>query len=108
MSKPKIIAAALATAIVIAWSTLQAQAQQITQTTAQQAGHTTSQSTKDTRAKPGVSLTIPWAIGGLRIERDGQKKVFPGDWPTMPVASMRIWDGRAAWLSIGPARDRWI
>lgn len=55
----------------------------------------------------GVNLTIPWAIGGLRIERDGSKKVFPGDWPTMPVASMRIWDARTAWLNIEPKQDQW-
>ena len=55
----------------------------------------------------GVNLTIPWAVGGLRIERDGSKKVFPGDWPTMPVASMRIWDARTAWLNIEPAQGQW-
>ncbi len=103
MSKPKIIAAALAMAIVIACSALQAQAQPASQP----AGHTASQSAKDPRAKQGADLTIPWAIGGLRIERDGQKKVFPGDWPTMPVASMRIWDARTAWLNIEPAQDQW-
>lgn len=55
----------------------------------------------------GASLTIPWAIGGLRIERDGTKRVFPGEWPSIPVASMRIWDARTAWLNIEPAQDQW-
>ncbi|MDP2287931.1 MAG: cellulase family glycosylhydrolase [Actinomycetota bacterium] len=55
----------------------------------------------------GVNLNIPWAIGGLRIERDGTKRVHPGEWPTVPVASVRIWDARTAWLNIEPANDQW-
>lgn len=59
------------------------------------------------QATTGAALTIPWAIGGLRIERDGSKAVFPGEWPTVPVASMRIWDARTAWLNIEPAQNQW-
>lgn len=54
----------------------------------------------------GADLTIPWAIGGERIERDGSRGWFPGDWPTVPVESMRIWDARTAWLNIEPVRGQ--
>ncbi len=63
--------------------------------------------TRPSHASTGANLTIPWAIGGLRIERDGSRRVFPGDWPTVPVASMRIWDARTAWLNIEPAQNQW-
>ncbi|MDD2857070.1 MAG: cellulase family glycosylhydrolase [Candidatus Nanopelagicales bacterium] len=56
---------------------------------------------------PGAAMTVPWAIGGPRIERDGTKHVFQGDWPNMPVTSLRIWDARTAWLNIEPAPGQW-
>ncbi|MDD2857074.1 MAG: hypothetical protein PHU75_00210 [Candidatus Nanopelagicales bacterium] len=46
-------------------------------------------------------------IGGPRIERDGTKHVFQGDWPNMPVTSLRIWDAHTAWLNIEPAPGQW-
>ncbi len=104
MSKPTIIAAALmASAALILGSVQQSQAQP----TSMPMGQATGQTTKEPRAKEGVGLTIPWAIGGLRIERDGSKQVFPGEWPSVPVRSMRIWDARTAWLNIEPAPDQW-
>ncbi len=59
-------------------------------------------------ADPFVTgLTVPWAIGGMRIERDGRLRYFAGEWPTVPVAALRLWDTRTAWLNIEPADDRW-
>lgn len=60
---------------------------------------------RDDRVVTG--LTVPWAIGGERIERNGQRRWFPGEWPTIPFASLRLWDTRTAWLNIEPADDQW-
>jgi hypothetical protein len=54
-----------------------------------------------------VGLHVPWAAGGLRIERDGSVRQHPGEWPTIPVRSLRLWDTRTAWLNLEPAPDQW-
>ena len=59
------------------------------------------------RADQGVDLNIPWAIGGMRYERDGILRDAPGEWPTVPVRSLRLWDTRTAWLNLEPAQDQW-
>ena len=28
-----------------------------------------------------IGLHVPWAVGGLRIERDGSLRQHPGEWP---------------------------
>ena len=55
----------------------------------------------------GADLTIPWALGGPRVERDGTLRDYPGQWPTIPVRSVRFWDSRTAWLNLEPAPDTW-
>lgn len=65
----------------------------------------TSPSVRDDRIVTG--LTVPWAIGGERIEADGRRGWFPGEWPTIPFSSLRLWDTRTAWLNIEPADDQW-
>ena len=59
--------------------------------------------------EPGtvIGLLVPWAAGGLRIERDGTLREHPGEWPTIPVRSLRLWDTRTAWLNLEPAPDQW-
>lgn len=52
----------------------------------------------------GVGLSVPWAIGGARIERSGRLRNHPGEWPNMPVSVVRLWDTRTAWLDIEPRR----
>ena len=54
-----------------------------------------------------IGLHVPWAVGGLRIERDGSLRQHPGEWPTIPVHSLRLWDTRTAWLNLEPAQDQW-
>ena len=54
-----------------------------------------------------VGLTVPWAIGGDRIEADGRLHRFPGEWPTVPFESIRLWDTRTAWLNLEPRNDQW-
>lgn len=54
----------------------------------------------------GVAIGVPWAIGGERIERDGSRVWFPGEWPGVPVSVVRVWDARTAWLNIEPQRGR--
>jgi hypothetical protein len=54
-----------------------------------------------------VGLHVPWAVGGPRIERDGTLRQHPGEWPNIPVRSLRLWDTRTAWLNIEPAQDQW-
>jgi polysaccharide biosynthesis protein PslG len=51
-------------------------------------------------------MNIPWAVGGLRIERDGTKNDFPGTWPTTPVSSQRLWDTRTSWADLEPAQGQ--
>lgn len=53
-----------------------------------------------------LGLNIPWAVGGLRVERDGTTKVNAGDWPTVPFRGLRLWDTRTAWLNLEPAPDQ--
>ncbi len=55
-----------------------------------------------------LGLNIPWAVGGLRLERDGTAKVNAGDWPTVPFRSLRLWDTRTAWLHLEPARGQYV
>lgn len=55
-------------------------------------------------AGKGIGISVPWAIGGERIERDGSRRWFPGEWPTVPVSVVRVWDSRTAWLNIEPSR----
>jgi hypothetical protein len=54
-----------------------------------------------------VGLHVPWAVGGPRIERTGQLNDFPGEWPDIPMTSVRLWDTRTAWLNVEPAQDQW-
>jgi hypothetical protein len=56
---------------------------------------------------PGVQITVPWAIGGPRIEVDGSLVDFPGEWPDLPINGLRLWDTRTAWLNLEPARGQW-
>ena len=53
-----------------------------------------------------TGLTIPWAVGGERIERDGTKGNDPGEWPAFAVAATRLWDTRTAWLNLEPAEGQ--
>ena len=65
-------------------------------------------STASPVAVPFVTgLTIPWAVGGERIRRDGSQGNDPGEWPPFPVAATRLWDARTTWLHLEPADDRW-
>jgi hypothetical protein len=52
-------------------------------------------------------LNVPWAVGGLRIERDGTKNNFQGEWPNVHFSSLRLWDSRTAWLDLEPAKGQW-
>ena len=52
-------------------------------------------------------LNVPWAVGGLRIERDGTKNNFKGEWPTVHFSALRLWDSRTAWLDLEPAKGQW-
>lgn len=54
-----------------------------------------------------TGLTIPWAVGGERIRRDGSKGNDPGEWPPFPVQATRLWDARTTWLHVEPADDQW-
>lgn len=54
-----------------------------------------------------TGLTIPWAVGGERIRRDGTKGNDPGEWPPFPVQATRLWDARTTWLHLEPADDQW-
>jgi len=54
-----------------------------------------------------LGLHVPWAVGGPRIEADGTRSVHPGEWPTVPVRAVRLWDTRTAWLHLEPAQDLW-
>jgi hypothetical protein len=54
-----------------------------------------------------IGLHVPWAVGGPRIERTGRLNDFPGEWPDIPFASVRLWDTRTAWLNVEPAQDQW-
>jgi GH35 family endo-1,4-beta-xylanase len=54
-----------------------------------------------------IGLHVPWAVGGPRIERTGRLNDFPGEWPDIPFASVRLWDTRTAWLNLEPAQDQW-
>ena len=56
---------------------------------------------------PVTGLTIPWAVGGTRIERSGEVRVDPGEWPAFPVDAIRLWDTRTTWLNLEPADDQW-
>ena len=33
--------------------------------------------------------------------------VRSGEWPDIPMASVRLWDTRTAWLHVEPAQDQW-
>lgn len=59
------------------------------------------------RVVHGVDLNVPWAVGGPRYERTGELRDYPGQWPTVPVRALRLWDTRTAWLNLEPARDVW-
>jgi hypothetical protein len=69
----------------------------------------TSQAPSSTRAPAGFvsGLTVPWAVGGERIRRDGTKGNDPGEWPDFPVQATRLWDARTTWLHLEPADDQW-
>lgn len=55
---------------------------------------------------PTLGLTIPWAVGGPRFERDGTLVDFPGEWTPFPVRAIRLWDTRTAWLNLEPRQDQ--
>lgn len=55
----------------------------------------------------GLSMHVPWALGGPRIEPDGRLVEHRGDWPDLPVTGLRLWDTRTAWLNLEPADDQW-
>ena len=52
-------------------------------------------------------LNVPWAAGGLREDDSGEIYEYKGDWPTVPVASLRVWDSRTAWLDLEPKQGEW-
>jgi len=52
-------------------------------------------------------LHVPWAVGGPRINAAGKLEDFPGEWPTVPVHALRLWDTRTAWLHLQPTPDQW-
>jgi len=54
-----------------------------------------------------IALHIPWAVGGPRIERDGSRIQHPGEWPTVRVQALRLWDTRTAWLNVQPRPGVW-
>jgi polysaccharide biosynthesis protein PslG len=56
---------------------------------------------------PVTGLTIPWAVGGTRIERSGEVRVDPGEWPDFRVDAIRLWDTRTTWLNLEQADDQW-
>jgi hypothetical protein len=56
---------------------------------------------------PEIGMHVPWAAGGLRFDAAGQLEDFAGEWPDLPVRSLRLWDTRTAWLNLQPARDLW-
>jgi len=56
----------------------------------------------------GVAITIPWAVGGPRIEADGSRRIHPGEWPTFPVHRVRLWDTRTAWLNLEPRPGQFV
>ena len=67
----------------------------------------TGQSSVAVHADPvtGAYLNVPWAVGGERIEVDGSRGWYSGQWQTIPVAGLRIWDSRTAWLNIQPTSN---
>lgn len=88
----------LATQVIAACSTSPDVAQTVTpQSTGDIAGSV---------AVQALGLNVPWAVGGLRLERDGSTKMNGGDWPTAPFRSLRLWDTRSAWLHLEPARGQ--
>jgi len=54
-----------------------------------------------------IALHVPWAVGGPRIERDGTRTQHPGEWPSVPVRALRLWDTRTAWLNLQPGPEIW-
>ena len=58
-------------------------------------------------SNPPTAMTIPWAVGGPRFERDGTLADFPGEWPDIPISEIRLWDTRTAWLNVEPLDGRW-
>jgi polysaccharide biosynthesis protein PslG len=62
---------------------------------------------RPTLTGPVTGLTIPWAVGGTRIERSGEVRVDPGEWPDFPVDAIRLWDTRTTWLNLEPADGQW-
>ena len=52
-----------------------------------------------------VGWHVPWAVGGPREAEDGHVHQHPGEWPSFPVESIRLWDTRTAWLNLQPRAD---
>lgn len=71
------------------------------------AGPITSENAVPSNGDTVIGLHVPWAVGGPRIERDGSLRQHPGEWPTIPVRSLRLWDTRTAWLNLEPAQNQW-
>jgi len=53
----------------------------------------------------GVGWHVPWAVGGPRLSDSGSVYQHPGEWPSFPVESIRLWDTRTAWLNLQPRAD---
>lgn len=54
-----------------------------------------------------IGWHIPWAVGGPRMAPDGSIYQHQGEWPAFPVAAVRLWDTRTAWLNLQPRLDRY-
>ena len=51
-----------------------------------------------------MATHVPWAIGGPRIEVDGELVDRAPEWPQESIRAIRLWDTRTAWLHLEPAR----
>jgi len=58
-------------------------------------------------SEPAIGLHVPWAIGGPAIERDGARSERAPEYPDLPLATVRLWDTRTAWLNLEPRQDLW-
>ncbi len=54
-----------------------------------------------------TGLTVPWAVGGVRAERDRSVGYFPGEWPDSRLAALRLWDTYTTWANLEPAPGEW-
>jgi hypothetical protein len=54
-----------------------------------------------------TGLTVPWAVGGVRTERDGKTGYFAGEWPDYRVPAIRLWDTYTTWANLEPSPGEW-